>query len=203
MRSIGLTGGIASGKSTVVAMLQELGASVIDADKLGHQTYEPGSPAFTRIVAAFGDGIVAEDGTIDRRALGGKVFGDPAEMTRLTDIVWPEIRALAAAELTTLAATGVDVGVVEAAVLVEAGWQDLFDEVWVITVPPEVARGRLMERNGLSADEAEARIASQLNNAERAEHADLVIDTNCSLDEVRDTVVQAWDALTQRIAAAG
>ena len=125
MRSIGLTGGIASGKSTVVEALRELGAETIDADRLGHQTYEPGTGTFKAVVAAFGDELVAGDGTIDRRVLGGKVFGKPDELKRLTDIVWPGIRALAAAELERLAEAGTAVAVLEAAVLIEAEWQDL------------------------------------------------------------------------------
>ena len=141
MHSIGLTGGIASGKSTVVELLQELGAATIDADRLGHQTYEPGTDTFAAVVAAFGGEIVAADGSIDRRALGGKVFGQPDQLKRLTDIVWPGIRSLAAAELQRLEAQGEQVAVLEAAVLIEAEWQDLVDEVWVVSVSAEAARG--------------------------------------------------------------
>lgn len=199
MRSIGLTGGIASGKSTVVGLLQEFGAATIDADKLGHQTYEPGTETFRAVVAAFGDELVAEDGTIDRRVLGGKVFGKPEELKRLTDIVWPGIRALAAAELERLAAAGeAEVAVLEAAVLIEAEWQDLVDEVWVVSVSPAAARERLMARNNMSADDADARINSQLSNDERLAHADVVIDTDCRLEDVRGRVEAAWGELGRR-----
>ena len=201
MRSIGLTGGIASGKSTVSKILAERGAALIDADLLGHQTYEPGTETFAQVVAEFGDEIVAEDGTIDRQALGGKVFGHADGMGRLTGIVWPGIRALAEAELAQLAEAGTAVAVLEAAVMIEAGWQDLVDEVWVVTAPPEAARSRLMERNGLSAEDADDRINSQISNDERIEHADLVISTDCTLDEVAGRVNEAWDALQQRIGA--
>ena len=201
MRSIGLTGGIASGKSTVVGLLQEFGAATIDADKLGHQTYEPGTDTFRAVVAAFGDELVAEDGTIDRRVLGGKVFGKPEELKRLTDIVWPGIRALAAAELERLAAAGqTEVAVLEAAVLIEAEWQDLVDEVWVVSVSPQAARERLMARNNMSAEDADARINSQLSNDERLEHADVVIDTDCPLEAVRGRVEAAWAELGRRSA---
>lgn len=200
MRSIGLTGGIASGKSTVVELLREFGAATIDADKLGHQTYEPGTDTFRAVVAAFGDELVAEDGTIDRRVLGGKVFGKPDELKRLTDIVWPGIRALAAAELQRLAGEGTEVAVLEAAVLIEAEWQDLVDEVWVVSVSPDAARERLMARNNMSAEDADARISSQLSNAERLRHADIVLDTDCPLDEVRGRVEAAWTALAERSA---
>ncbi len=199
MRSIGLTGGIASGKSTVTKTLAEQGAVIIDADLLGHETYEPGTDTFRKVVDAFGSDIVAADGTIDRKVLGGKVFGQPDGMTRLTDVVWPGIRALAEARLSELGAGGAEVAILEAAVMIEAGWQDLVDEVWVITVPPEVARERLMERNGLSAEDADNRISSQLSNDERIKHADVVISTDCPLAEVTDRVDEAWAALQQRI----
>ena len=200
MRSIGLTGGIASGKSTVVELLHEFGAATIDADKLGHQTYEPGTDTFNAVVAAFGDELVADDGTIDRRVLGGKVFGKPDQLKRLTDIVWPGIRALAAAELDRLAGEGTEVAVLEAAVLIEAEWQDLVDEVWVVSVSPDAARERLMARNNMSAEDADARINSQLSNDERLRHADIVLDTDCPLDEVRGRVEAAWTALARRSA---
>ena len=200
MRSIGLTGGIASGKSTVVELLREFGAATIDADKLGHQTYEPGTDTFNAVVAAFGDELVADDGTIDRRVLGGKVFGKPDELKRLTDIVWPGIRALAAAKLQRLAAEGTEIAVLEAAVLIEAEWQDLVDEVWVVSVSPAAARERLMARNNMSAEDADARINSQLSNDERLQHADIVLDTDCPLNEVRGRVEATWTALARRCA---
>lgn len=201
MRSIGLTGGIASGKSTVSKILAEHGAVLIDADLLGHQTYEAGTETFAQVVAEFGDEIVAEDGTINRQVLGGLVFGHPDGMGRLTGIVWPGIRALATAELARLDGAGTAVAVLEAAVMIEAGWQDMVDEVWVVTAPPDAARERLMERNGLSAEDADNRINSQISNDERIEHADLVISTDCSLEEVAGRVHEAWDGLQQRIGA--
>ena len=200
MRSIGLTGGIASGKTTVSAILADLGALIIDADRLGHRAYEPGGDTFRLVVKAFGPDIVAADGTIDRAALGARVFADPRQMMRLTEMVWPAIGALAQEELATEAATGVEVAIVEAAVLFEAGWEALVDEVWVVSVPPLVARERLMRRNGLSAAEAEARIASQLSNAEREARADIILSTDCPLAQVRGRVEEAWRGLQARIA---
>ena len=123
---IALTGGLASGKSTAARFLREQGAHVIDADVLGHRTYDPGSPAHAQVAAAFGRDVLAADGTIDRKALGGKVFGNPQELRRLTDIVWPAIRALAEDEIAKVRAAGTAPAIVlEAAVLFEAGWQDL------------------------------------------------------------------------------
>jgi phosphopantetheine adenylyltransferase/dephospho-CoA kinase len=200
MRAIGLTGGIASGKSTVTEMLTAFGATVIDADRLGHRAYELGTDAFHRVVEAFGAEIVREDGAIDRVALGAKVFGEPGAMARLTDIVWPAIGMLAKASLAQARESGVAVAIVEGAVLFEAGWEVLVDEVWVISVPPAVARERLIARNGLSAEEADKRIQSQLSNVERERRADVVISTDCSLEEVRVRVTDAWQALQSRVA---
>ena len=182
----------------MTATLAELGATIIDADRLGHRAYEPGTTPFDQVVAAFGAEIVGADGTIDRSALGAKVFGEPGAMTRLTDIVWPAIGQLAGQEIAAAKAAGAEVAVVEAAVLFEAGWETLVDEVWVISVPRAVARERLIARNGFSAEEADKRIAAQLSNAEREARADLVISTDCSLDEVRARVQRAWQALQTR-----
>ena len=132
---IGLTGGIASGKSTAAKRLGEWGAHVIDADQLGHRAYLKDTPAFHAVVAAFGGDTVGEDGEIDRRVLGGKVFGDPAKLKLLTDIVWPAIRDLAADEIQSVQSAEPErIIVLEAAVLLEAGWQDLVDEIWATVV---------------------------------------------------------------------
>ena len=163
---------------------------VIDADILGHRTYDPGTDTFAAVVAAFGAELVAADGTIDRKVLGGKVFGKPDELKRLTDIVWPGIRRLASEALSrarSRAATRV--AVLEAAVLFEAGWEDLADEIWVVVVEPDLAVERLAERNGLDEEAARARIASQLSNAERTARADIVIENNGTLEEL-DAAIQ-------------
>ena len=195
---IGLTGGIASGKSTAAEELRKLGAAVIDADRLGHRVYEPGSPGFEKVVNEFGHDIVAADGTINRQLLGGKVFGDPAQMQRLTDIAWPEIRRMAQEEIERLGKDGNEVVVLEAAVLIEAEWTDLVDEVWVVWVKPEIARSRLMARNNLSEDHAQARIDSQLTNKERLDRADVKIENSDTLDQFVKRVEQQWKKLQRR-----
>ena len=193
---IGLTGGIASGKSTAARYLGELGAHVIDADRLGHRAYEPDTPAFKQVVAAFGDAVVAADGTIDRRALGAKVFGQPGELKKLTDIVWPEIRRLADLEMEAERARRPDgVVVLEAAVMIEAGWQRSLDEVWVVAVEPEVAIKRAMARDGLSANEVRARLKAQTSDAESRRLADVLIDNSAGLDELHAQVDQEWGRL--------
>jgi dephospho-CoA kinase len=199
---IGLTGGIASGKSTVARFFRDREVPVIDADILGHRTYEPGTDTHAAVARTFGADVVAADRTIDRKALGGKVFGKPEELKRLTDIVWPGIRRLANEELSELETAGNSLAVLEAAVLFEAGWEDLCDEIWVVVVEPDIAVGRLEERNGLDEAAARARIASQLSNAERTAKADVVIENNGSLAELEERIGGAWDELQTRLHAA-
>lgn len=199
MHVIGLTGGIASGKSTVTRFFLERGVPVIDADILGHRTYDPGTETFEAVVRAFGPELVAPDGTIDRKVLGARVFGKPEELKRLTDIVWPGIRKLASQALAEYEAAGNSVAVLEAAVLFEAGWEDLVDEVWVVVVEPELAVERLGARNGLDPEAARARINSQLSNAERMARADVVIENNSSLEALETRIQEAWNQLQGRL----
>ena len=191
---IGLTGGIASGKSTVARHLGGRGATVIDADKLGHRAYDPGTPGFDKVVAAFGDGVVS-DGQIDRRALGGKVFADPKQLKRLTDIVWPEILDLAKADIDAAKARGEAIVVLEAAVLLEAGWKDEVDEVWVVAVEPEIAVERASARDGVDAAAVQARIDAQLSNAERMAKADTVIDNSGTEAMLLGALDREWQRL--------
>lgn len=192
MRVIGLTGGIAAGKSTISQILAELGAVVIDADKVGHEAYRRGTEAWRALVAHFGEGILTPDGEIDRRKLGAIVFADPAERRALQDIVWPRMKEMIRQRLAELRAQGTPVAVIEAAVLIEAGWTDLVDEVWVVQVPEDVALQRLVARNNLSEADARARIRAQLSNAERAAHADVIIDNSGTVEEARAQVERAW-----------
>ncbi len=192
---IGLTGGIASGKSVVSQMLADRGAAIIDADKVGHEAYAPGSGCYDAVVAAFGRDIVAADGEIDRKTLGGKVFGNPAERNRLEAIVWPWMRETMQQRVAELRAGGASVVVVEAAVLIEADWIPIVDQVWLVTAPPDVARERLMSRNGLTAEQADQRINAQLTNEERAKYAQVIIENSGTLDALRERVIAEWDAL--------
>ncbi len=198
---IGLTGGIGSGKSTVSDMLRAKGAAVVCADQVGHEVYRPGTAVWDDVVAAFGRQVLAADGQIDRRKLGAIVFADPEARRRLNAITHPPMHARMAQRLDELRQQAVGVAVLEAAILIEAGWADLADEVWLTLAPPAVAAQRLIARSGLSQQEAEARIASQLSNEERLEHADVVIDTDCSLEEVARRVDELWDGLMARLAA--
>ena len=190
---IGLTGGIASGKSTAARHLASLGAHVIDADALGHRAYEPDTDAYRAVLATFGEEVRGADGQLDRRALGGKVFGDPAAMKQLTDIMWPEIRRLAEVEIRTVRETDPGVVVVlEAAVLFEAGWQDAVDETWVVTVEPDIAVRRAMARDGLDRSAVQARMNAQLSNGERAALADVVVDNSDTEAAMRSRLNDEW-----------
>jgi dephospho-CoA kinase len=194
-RVIGLTGGIGAGKSTVAAMLAELGADVLDTDKVGHDVYRPGTDGFRLVKEAFGPDVIAPDGTVDRRALGARVFGDPAALRRLNAIVHPLI-GLAVRdwllEAQTLPRTTPIV--VEAAVLMEAGWQ-FFDEVWVVLVDPETAVARVAASRGMTPDEVRQRLAVQMSNAERARRATRVIENDGTLEDLRARVEDAWRAV--------
>ena len=197
MTIIGLTGGIASGKSTVAEITGQRGAYVIDADKLGHAAYEPGTRAFSAVVEEFGDEILAEDGSIDRKVLGSKVFGSEGGLDRLTGIGWPEIRAMAEEEISTQKIEDPNRTVVlEAAVLLEAGWEDVVDEVWVVVIDPEVAIERAMKRDGVEREAIEARLAAQLSNAEREAKADVIIDNSGSEEELLAEIDKKWRSVS-------
>lgn len=193
---IGLTGGIGAGKSTVAGLLAGMGAVVIDADRVGHEIYLPGTEGFRRVVDAFGPDVVAPDGTIDRRRLGARVFAAPSELARLNALVHPligdEIRRRIAA-----APAGRPL-VVEAAIMLEAGWR-FFDRIWAVIVRPETAIARVAASRGLAPEEVAQRIAVQISNAERRRLADVVIENDGTPAELRANVEAAWhESLQQR-----
>lgn len=192
MLTIGLTGGIGTGKSVVADLLRQQGASIIDADRLGHEAYTPNSEAWRQVVAAFGEGILTVDGEIDRRKLGAIVFGDPAELERLNGIMHPLMAQMVDRRKAQLDSEGVAVAVVEAAVLFEAGWETLVDEVWTTLSPVDVVVERLKQRNGLSEEEARKRINSQMSNSERAERSDVVVENASDLSTLERDVKALW-----------
>jgi len=198
MLAIGLTGGIGSGKSTVAQMLVARGAAFVNADLVGHRSYRRGTPTYDRLIEAFGPEIVGADGEIDRQKLGRRVFADPEDRRRLNDIVWPAMAEIMARDLDELRARGARVAVLEAAILLEAGWQWLVDEVWVVVASPETAVRRL-EAAGMEREHAEARIRSQLSNEERIYQADVVIENDGTTAELEAKVKSLWDQLQVRI----
>jgi dephospho-CoA kinase len=195
---IGLTGGFGSGKSTVAGMVQELGARVMDADRVAHQLYQPGTAAFDEVVRAFGREIVGENGEIDRRKLGQKVFGDPQALKRLNAVLHPRILDRVKETLEGWRGEGVKVAVVEAALLLEAGWAPMADQVWVTVASEAKVKERLRASKDLTDEEIEARLASQMPAEEKARRAQVVIDTDGTLDEVREEVERQWGRLVAK-----
>lgn len=192
---IGLTGGISSGKSTVSQFLAELGATIIDADKVGHEAFKPRTKTWHEVVATFGEQIVAPDGTIDREKLGKIVFHNAEARAKLNRIMHPVMYQMVKAQIDQYRRQKTGVVVLEAPLLLEAGWTALVDEVWVTRAPETTILNRLRKRTGLSEAEALARLRSQLPTEERIKHADLVIDTDCSLKELKVKVKKLWQEL--------
>lgn len=195
MLVIGITGTIGSGKSTVAGFLRELGATVIDADQVGHDVYLPGSRGWKAIVEAFGEGILAADGTVDRHKLGEIVFQNPAALANLNFIVRPLITGEIQSRLKELRQKRTRVVVLEAAILIEAGWGPLVDEMWVTTAPESVIFKRLGVERKLSHAQVQARIKAQLPVAEQLKCATRVIDTSVSLPELKARVAALWKEL--------
>ncbi len=194
---IGLTGGIGSGKSTIARYLVELGARHIDSDKVGHDAFRPGMPLYDDIIEAFGPGVVGPDGQIDRPKLGQIVFTDRAKLDRLNRIMWPRMKEMVRQQIEQCRREGAPAVVVEVPLLIEAGWTDLVDEVWVAVVSPDVVVERLKANRKQSEEETRRRIGAQLSNAERVKHADVVISNDGSPEEVKAKVKALWE---QRIA---
>ena len=206
---IGLTGGVASGKSTACAVLASLGAVVVSSDALGHSVYTPGSPAHAAVVSAFGPGVLSPTGAIDRAALGGMVFGNPALRATLNSITWPAIAAALPAALAagavgrTPATPSGHVGVVEAALLCDAGWDSRVDEVWLCTASDEDVTARLGGR-GLVGEAAAARLAATRSaSAAAARVATVTIHTGGPRDETKAAIEREWRGLLGRIEADG
>jgi dephospho-CoA kinase len=201
MITIGLTGGIGSGKSTAAKILSELGAPTLDADKIAHATYAPGGPAYDAVIAAFGENILAGDRTVDRKKLGPIVFADPSQLDKLTSIVWPATFARMKQMVAQMRARGERRPIViEAAVLIEANWQPLFDEVWLVTTSRERVIERIERDRGLKRAETEARIRAQLSDDERRKHASIVITNEGTIDDLRTEVATRWKGARDRSA---
>jgi len=194
---IGLTGNIATGKSSVMRRLEEHGALVIDADKVAHALMEPGGEAYEAVVEAFGRQILAPDGKIDRKKLGEIVFGDPAELRRLEKIVHPAVRRRIRE---IISGARENVVVIEAIKLLDYGLADeLCDEVWVVTAPPQQQALRLMRDRGLTQDEAWLRINAQPPQEEKVRRADVVIHNSGSLEQLYEQVDRAWAKTVEKL----
>lgn len=196
MPLIALTGGIASGKSTIARRLAELGAVIVDADQIVRDVQAPGSPVLAEIVAEFGADVLLDDGALDRAALGAKVFGEPEQLKRLNAIVHPAVGAESRRRFAAgLAAAPDAVVVYDVPLLVEARAEDAWDLIVVAHAPASVRLERLIELRGLDRRGAEERIASQVSDEARLAIADVVIDTAGTLEQTRDQVDALWERI--------
>jgi len=196
IRLLGLTGSIASGKSTVAEMFRQLGAAVVDADALAREVVEPGSPALGEVVALFGEDILNQQGQLDREQVGKRVFADAEARKRLEEILHPAIRELSIQRLAELRASGVPLIVYEAPLLFEAGAEKRVDAVAVVTVPEQEQLRRLVERNGFTRQEARARVDSQMSQEEKVSRADYVIDNGGSRESLQSQTEYLYRELT-------
>lgn len=196
MLTVGLTGGIASGKSHVTAILQELGCNCIDADQIARLVVEPGQPAYDEIVSEFGQDILQEDGTLDRARLGTIVFSNEDRRLRLNAIVHPRVHDYQQKWLESVAASNPQaIAIIDAALMIESGGYRKFDKLVVVHCSKQAQLERLMKRNGLSKDEALKRIASQMPAEEKLKLADFAIDTSGSLEDTRAQVIALFETL--------
>lgn len=195
-RRVGLTGGIASGKSTVSARLAALGATIIDYDRLAREVVEPGSPALDLIAQRFGAGVITPEGTLDRPALGALVFADPAALKDLEAITHPAIRDLAARREQEAGADGIVVH--DNPLLVEMGAAAACDVVIVVDAPEELQVARMVEDRGMSEADARARIAAQASREERNAAADVLIENTGTREQLSARVDEVWTAIGLR-----
>ena len=197
---IGLTGGISSGKSTVIQYIRYQGYPVIDADKLGHKVLEPGNPGYSKVVEKFGKGILNKDKTVNRLILGGIVFSDPSKLKALNEISHPIIAEMVLKEFKSIVSKDLK-GIVflEAALLIEANWYNMCHHIWVITLEAAEARRRLQKRDGLSQSEARSRLESQLTVKERLEYADVILQNDGSREDLLSKTQNAIEELHRNL----
>jgi dephospho-CoA kinase len=196
MLVIGLTGNLGTGKTTVSQMLAKLGATIIDADKLGHELLQPGTETHGEILAAFGRSILKPNGEIDRNKLGKLVFADAKALNKLNQIIHPRISEMVKQKIEEYRKADIQTVVLEAALLIEAdGLKHFVDQVWATTAPEATIARRLKSERGLKEEQVLARLRTQMPQEEKAKQADVVIDTDCSLDELRTRVTELWHNL--------
>lgn len=193
MKIIGLTGGIACGKSTVSKVLRTLGAAIIDADALAHELAQPKQPIFNVYVERFGREVVTVDGTLDRAAVARRVFADPVVRAEVDTVTHPLIRTAAEERLRAAELEQKRAAVLDVPLLFEAGWDTLADETWVVALPEEEQLARLLARDKTMCEsEARARIAAQMPLREKCARADVVIDNSGTKEEVREYIGELW-----------
>lgn len=193
LKVIGLTGNIACGKSAVSDILRKLGAIIIDADKIARKLVAKDTPAWHKIRDCFGDGFFTPNGEIDRKNLGEAVFGDRTLKDKLDAIMFSAIRNEIEIEIASYGKESEKVVmVIDAALLLEAGWDDLADEIWLVKIDPDIQLTRLMERDKLTCAQAQKRINSQMSQDLKLTAADRIIDNSSSLNETEEQVKKLW-----------
>jgi dephospho-CoA kinase len=192
---IGVTGNIGSGKSTACQILAKLGAAVIDADRLAQQTYKPYTEAWHELVSAFGSDILGSDHRIDRQKLGQLVFSDPAALAQLNHIVHPRAFSMAKKRIEAYRRRGLKAVVLEAALLIEAGWTALVDQVWLVVASEATVVDRLKKGKTANESEVVARLKSQMPAQEKMKYADEVIDNNGGIEQLEARVAELWQKL--------
>lgn len=197
---IGLVGGVAAGKSKMAERFAKLGAGVIDCDKIAHELYEPGEDCYQTVINNFGMGILNEDKTINRKALGAIVFSDPDKLDLLNTILWDAILERAKQRIKEMyEKQNKQIIIMEAAVLLRAGWQSACHEIWSCIIPREEAIQRLMERNGLTEEEADKRIKAQISNSELVKNSDIVFCTAWSYEYSQMQAEKVWVDLVEEL----
>lgn len=192
--NIGLTGGIACGKSTVAAMLVRRGALLVDADRVAREVVEPGTPVLAQVIERFGADLLLPDGSLDRKKLGERVFGNPKALKDLEGLLHPAIRATMSERVRTYESLHPDkLVVVDIPLLYESGLQSHYDQVMLVYVPREIQLERLMKRDGLTKEQAEKRLQAQMSIEEKKKLADIVIDNSGTIENTERQIQAFWE----------
>jgi dephospho-CoA kinase len=194
-RVIGLTGGIGSGKSTVSQYLSELGATIVDADKIGHEIYQPNTTVWQQLIETFGKQILTPDNTVDRKKLGEIVFGNPELLKKLDNLVLPAMFQIAKKKIESACKQGARVVILDAPTLFEAKWDSLVEEVWVVVADEAIVIKRAMARTGLPEAQIRSRINAQMSNEQKIKRSNVVIHNNGSIKELREKVKVLWGTI--------
>ena len=190
---IGLTGGIGSGKSEASKILKSLGAKTINADIFGHSVYKKNTKVWGEIIKEFGEAVLDKDGNIVRSKLANRVFSSKSELDKLNRICHPEIKKLVIKELDQFSLDSVKIAVVEAAILIEANWTDIVDEVWSIESKTSIIFNRVKKRDNINRSVIQSRIDSQIDNATRLKYSDIVITNNGTIEELKKNLSGIWE----------
>jgi len=194
-RVIGLTGGMGSGKSTVSKFLAELGAVIIDADKIGHKSYLPNTETWRELVKTFGEGILASNKAIDRKKLGMIIFDNPEKLKQFNAIVHPPMFEIAREKIEESRRKQTKIIILDAPILFEANWTPLVDEVWVVAANEETILKRAAARTGLTEEQIRSRINTQMSDEERIQKGNVIVFNNGTMEELKEKVQKLWDNL--------